>query len=68
MWYIKNLPRWERLLRVLISLVAVGVSYHFLGTSTWGVVTGLSCAVFALTGLFGYCPMCAMAGRKINNN
>lgn len=66
MWYVKNVPLWERLLRGLVGVTALGYSYTLLGTSMLGVIVGLSCATFALTGLFGYCPMCAIAGRKID--
>lgn len=42
MFYAKNLPNWERVLRVIMG------------------------AILAMTGLMGFCPMCAMVGRKLN--
>ncbi len=65
MIYRKNIRRWERIARL-----AVGISMAIYGsTVTAGtpmgyvlIAAGL-CA--ALSGIFGYCPACAMAGRKL---
>jgi hypothetical protein len=65
MFYAKNMPAWERIARVsaaagmivwgLFGLKGVPVGYLVVGTG----------AVLTLTGLVGYCPMCAMVGRKL---
>lgn len=68
MWYVKNVPTWERVLRISAGLGALAYSYSTFGTSTLGVIVGLSCAGFASTGLFGYCPLCAIGGRKIDSS
>lgn len=64
MFYVKNLPRWERWLRVgggaaatVYALFSVG------GISGWILAAGG--AGIALSGVFGFCPMCAMAGRRL---
>lgn len=64
MFYRKNVPGWERGLRALvgIAIMAFGI---------WGmqmlsyliVVTGFTAL---LTGFIGFCPMCAMVGRKLD--
>ncbi len=62
MFYIKNVPNWERALRSLLSL---GAAIYFYQAGYGLVITGLI-ASFSLTGIFGFCPMCAMVGRKLD--
>jgi hypothetical protein len=65
MLYAKNLPAWERWSRAVIGLglVAVGV------TAQWATLTGWvlvgSGAITLLSGFIGFCPMCALVGRKL---
>ena len=64
MLYIKNVPRWERMLR--LGTGATVVVYALLNMSSplgWAVVGGG--AGMALTGVFGFCPACALAGRRL---
>jgi hypothetical protein len=68
MFYRKNLPGWERLVRIvagaamlacgLIGLPGLPVGFMIAGV---GVVT-------ILTGFIGFCPACAMAGRRLRHN
>ena len=53
MFYRKNLPGWERAMRVVAGLVLIA----------WGWMAFP--ATMLLTGFFGFCPMCAMGGRKL---
>lgn len=68
MLYAKNLPGWERALRIVIGLAAL--AFAAIGWSTAGLGLGVAVALMgatlALTGLFGFCPMCAMVGRKLD--
>lgn len=64
MLYIKNLPRWERMLR--LGAGATVVVYALLtmsGPLGWAVLAGGT--GMALTGMFGFCPACALAGRRL---
>jgi hypothetical protein len=64
MLYQKNLPLWERWLRVLGGIALVG--YGLFGTPS-ALVMGIalfSAAAVIVTGFVGYCPACAMVGRK----
>lgn len=66
MFYSKNLPTWERILRIIMgimSLVYAGMNW---GASELAVGMGIMGAVLAMTGMIGFCPMCAMVGRKLN--
>jgi hypothetical protein len=65
MFYVKNVPTWERVLRVIAGLAVVGWSLSALG-GQWGTVAALSAAGIVLSGLFGFCPACAMLGRKLD--
>ncbi len=64
MLYAKNLPLVERMARVLggTALIAWGL----MGMKGWplGYVLAASGVVAVLTGFVGFCPMCALAGRR----
>lgn len=66
MFYTKNVPGWERALRLLTGVAALVVAGLNWGTSAMVVGAALAGATLAITGLVGFCPMCAMAGRKID--
>jgi len=65
MLYVKNVPALERWSRGLAGrgLVVFGV------VAQWGTLAGwawIGTGVIALlTGFVGFCPMCAMVGRKL---
>ncbi|MBB5190427.1 4-amino-4-deoxy-L-arabinose transferase-like glycosyltransferase [Silvimonas terrae] len=64
MFYAKNLPNWERILRVIAGLaVAVLAVYYWPGMIGW--IVAISALGIVATGLVGFCPMCAMAGRRL---
>lgn len=65
MLYVKNLPAWERLLRTAVGIGALVFAYLNLSVSALGIGIGLVGAVVSMTGLIGFCPMCAMLGRKL---
>jgi len=59
-----RLPLWERILR--LGAGAAAATYAFLyvgGPWGWGILAGG--ASLALTGTFGFCPACALAGRRL---
>ena len=65
MFFLKrNLPTWERAVRIAMG-VAIGVAV--ISGFTSGVVTYLAIATAAtmvLTAFVGFCPACAMVGRR----
>ncbi len=64
MLYVKNVPNTERALRVLIGLgVAIWAVLGLGGLVGW-LVAG-SAAMMVTTGLIGFCPACALVGRKL---
>ena len=59
--YRKNIGGLHQAVRVVLgAAVAIAAFVYLSGPAAWAVA--LSGAGFALTGLVGYCPMCAMAG------
>lgn len=64
MCYRKNMDSKESVARVLMGALIVACSLAQIGATPLGLVLAASGVVTALTGLFGFCPACAMAGRK----
>lgn len=60
-FYRKNIGDLHQAVRIAAGIaVAVAAFVYLSGAVAWLVALGG--AGFALTGLVGYCPMCAMAG------
>ena len=62
----KNLPVWERILRVVAGIMVIAVAL-FAPLAPWmqGLVI-VSALAFAFFGFIGFCPACALYGRKLN--
>ena len=67
MFYTKNLPAWERAARVVggIVMALCGVTAPGLAGTTVGLVVAAAGGMTLLTGFFGFCPACAMVGRRL---
>ena len=65
MFYQKNLPVWERGIRVAMGfgLGAGGLIGLHGGALGYGVAA--MGGIVVLTGFIGFCPACAMVGRKL---
>lgn len=66
MFYVKNVPNWERVLRLVMGLMGLGYAAMNWNGSGLAIALGLMGAMLAVTGLIGFCPMCAMVGRKLD--
>jgi hypothetical protein len=62
--YVKNVPPAERTLRLLVSAVVVLLALVYLA-DPWRPIVAASGAGFALTGVLGFCPACALIGRRL---
>lgn len=65
MFFLKrNLPTWERALRIAtgVGLVAATAGGHTAGIGTY--LAWASAATLVLTAFVGFCPACAMVGRR----
>ena len=67
MLYVKNVPGWERAIRLLMGVALIAASVAYFGSTMTGWVVGIAGAIAAMPGLLGFCPACAMVGRKLNN-
>lgn len=65
MFYVKNVPAWERVVRIIVGLAVVAWSLIALG-GVWGSVIAASAAGIVASGIFGFCPACAMVGRRLD--
>ncbi len=69
MFYVKNLPTLERALRIAagLGLILLGMLYFQNGLrSSWGLSSAASGVGAIVTGFLGFCPACAMVGRKLD--
>jgi Protein of unknown function (DUF2892) len=64
MLYRKNLGAGEGWLRILAGGLIVACCLTQIGFTPLGLGLAASGVFTALTGVFGYCPACALAGRK----
>jgi hypothetical protein len=67
MFYIKNVPVAERIARAVIGIALI--AYVLLGQPSMliAALSLFSAAFVIVTGFLGWCPMCALVGRKIKS-
>lgn len=65
MIYQKNLPAWERVIRVMIGLGLIATGLVGLHGGAPGYVLAAMGGMVMVTGFIGFCPACAMVGRKL---
>ncbi len=64
MIYRKNLPRWERLMRLGAAL-GLGLCAWLFREGALDLVFAAGAIMAASTSVFGFCPACAMVGRRL---
>jgi len=64
MLYRKNMGGKERAARLLGGALIVACSITQIGLTPLGLVLAGSGVIAALTAVFGFCPACAMVGRR----
>jgi len=62
--YVKNVPGWERAVRILVAL-AVAAGGAAAVAAPWNWVLVAASIGLGLSGVFGFCPACAMVGRRL---
>ena len=67
MFYSKKVPAWERIVRVVMGAIGLGYAVMNWGVSGLAVGLGVMGAMLAISGLVGFCPMCALLGRKLKS-
>ena len=66
MFFIKNVPSVERGIRIVMGLGLLILGLWTLRGSTAGYALTAAGAIALMTGFVGFCPMCAMVGRKLD--
>lgn len=64
MLYRKNIYRWEQWSRVVAGAAMAVWGFAFAPIPVIGYITAAAGFGLALTGLLGWCPACAMVGRR----
>lgn len=67
MLYVKNVPPLERVIRIVMGAGLLAASLLWLGPNAKGWIVGAMGVMAAGTGLMGWCPACAMAGRRLGS-
>jgi hypothetical protein len=65
--YKKNIPTAERILRVLVAGGATFGAWAYAGDPRVKWALGMTAGMALLTGVFGFCPACYFAGRKLSS-
>jgi len=60
MFYIKNIPVWERWLRVIMGTAYLLAPAAYFSWDAYGIGLGAIGAMSVVTGLIGFCPIRAM--------
>ncbi|HLL10486.1 MAG TPA: DUF2892 domain-containing protein [Rubrivivax sp.] len=68
MFYTKNLPTWERTVRVIAGTAMIACGLLGLPGTMIGYVLACAGVIAMLTGFVGFCPMCAMVGRRLKSD
>lgn len=63
-FFVKNVPTWERIVRIIVAITVIAIGLSFMA-QPWNWFVAASGAGFALSGIFGFCPACALAGRRL---
>ncbi|CAM9271568.1 YgaP family membrane protein [Acinetobacter bereziniae] len=65
MFYFKrNLPVWERIVRLCLAILVGGATSYFLDVRILQILGFSIAAILASTAFLGFCPACKMFGRK----
>jgi hypothetical protein len=64
MFYRKNIYRWEQWSRVVLGLAAAALGLWY-AEGVAGYVIAAAALGMAVTGLVGWCPACALIGRRL---
>ena len=65
LYFKQNLPTWERTANIVagLSIISLAILY---ATTPWVIWVAVAGGIMAAgSGLVGFCPMCAMVGRRL---
>lgn len=58
----KNVGKIDRIIRIILALVAVSLYYFDILTGTWGIVAIVLASIFVITSFISFCPLYAIFG------
>ncbi|MGS0897082.1 YgaP-like transmembrane domain [Burkholderia stagnalis] len=67
MFYVKNVPGWERVVRIVLGVVVAVLALVSI-KGVVGIVVAVAAAGLVVSGLVGFCPACAMVGRRLDKS
>lgn len=66
MFYLKrNIPNLERAARLLLGIATAIAAYYLMPSDMLKIAGAIGGASLAATGIAGFCPACALVGRRI---
>ena len=65
MFYPKNVPNLERIIRIAFGIAMTAFALFGTTSTPIQLILLTSAIVLVATGFVGWCPMCAMVGRKL---
>ena len=60
----KNISNTDRLIRVIIAVVMVGLYFGNVVTGTWGIIALIVGAIALVTAAINFCPLYKLLGIK----
>ncbi len=66
MFYLKNVPQIERVVRGVLGALLLAYAVINWDDASVGSVLAATGGAMVLTGLVGFCPICAMVGRRLD--
>ncbi|MCP8883889.1 DUF2892 domain-containing protein [Devosia sp. XJ19-1] len=67
MLYRKNIYEWEQRSRVAAGIAMAVWGFAFAPNPILGYTIAVAGIGLAITGVFGWCPACAMIGRRLKD-
>jgi hypothetical protein len=67
MLFVKNIPAWERALRVFTGAAILAFGLYRYPASMMGYALAATGVFAALTGFVGFCPACWLVGRRLKS-
>jgi len=59
----KNMGSTDKIIRIIVAIVAVILYYTGVVTGTWGIVLLVVAAIFLLTSFVSFCPLYILFGN-----
>ncbi|MGH7868141.1 MAG: YgaP family membrane protein [Candidatus Dormibacteraceae bacterium] len=67
MFYQKNVPTWERWIRIVVGVGLIGYAWAGHLPLPAALILTVTAVTLVSTGFFGFCPACALLGRKMKS-